>query len=200
MEGDRAARREAFQQELSDLLHDAHAAGAEVWLFTSPVHARLTEVLAVMGFWDDNLQWRRAIHRAWCASPYADRPWLDAAGYSAVTTERIPPPGTPLEGDVMTFFWEGSHATPLAGSLILVTLAGQPDPRVGTLLTRTSDLEAHLSALAAARTAWQAAEPQEAHEVAATMRFLHEHVYDEAATQRAVVEGIPESYYLRTGP
>ncbi|MBO0738160.1 MAG: hypothetical protein J2P48_16560 [Alphaproteobacteria bacterium] len=99
-------------------------------IFITPAHAHQMEISAIIGEWPKIEAGKRALVRmlqedaAWHpgAQPF---PLWDFSGYSAVTIEPVPRPGSRRE---MSYYWDSSHFKADVGDWILDRLFGTAEP------------------------------------------------------------------------
>jgi hypothetical protein len=107
------------------------AEGIDLRIFISPEHAHQLEISAAVGEWVTIENAKRALV-ALLADDAANHPnaapiplW-DFSGYSSITTESLPQPGSRAE---MRFYWDSSHFKDIVGDFILDRLFGVGDPQ-----------------------------------------------------------------------
>jgi hypothetical protein len=106
------------------------ASGVDLRIFITPMHAHLIEIAIALNEWRQFEEGKRALVRMLAddeanrhtgAPPYA---LWDFTGYSAVTTEPVPPPGSWWE---MAYYWDSSHFKDRVGDWVLDRLFGVVD-------------------------------------------------------------------------
>ena len=107
------------------------AEGIDLRLFISPEHAHQLEISAAIGEWATIENAKRALVELLAddAAHHVDAapiPLWDFSGYSSITTESLPEPGSRAE---MRFYWDSSHFKDNVGDFILDRLFGVTDPR-----------------------------------------------------------------------
>lgn len=113
---------------LHDLLDRLTAAGVDVTLFISPIHARQMEALRAMGLlpvydrWRVDLTYTVSQVNASKTATSEVRLW-DFSGYNSVTMEDIPDPGD--RHQTMRWYWSSARYTPALGELMLDRMLGQ---------------------------------------------------------------------------
>jgi len=107
------------------------AAGIDLRIFIAPEHAHQLEITAAIGESAVLENAKRAVVRV-LAEDSAQHPgapsvplW-DFSGYSSVTTEALPEPGSRAE---MRFYWDSSHFKEVVGDLVLDRIFGLSHPR-----------------------------------------------------------------------
>ena len=145
------------------------AEGIDLRIFIAPEHAHQLEITAAIGEWATLENAKRALVQV-LADDSAQHPdarpipvW-DFSGYSSVTTEALPDPGTRAE---MGFYWDSSHFKDVVGDLVLDRLFGLSHPRrtvppdFGVRLTPAT-IEPSLARLRANQLAYRRSNPQDA--------------------------------------
>ena len=99
-------------------------------IFITPAHAHQLEITAATGGWDSVERGKRALVALLeeDASLHPGRPPIpvwDFFGYSSVTTEPLPPPGSHAE---MAFYWDSSHVKERVGDWVLDRLLNTHRP------------------------------------------------------------------------
>ena len=148
-------------------------AGAEVYVFIPPVHAKQLEALRLLGLYETFEQWKRdvvdvvaSVNRR-VPGPRAVRFW-DFTGYNSISTEAVPAAGSRNQ---MRWFYESSHFKPETGDLVLMRMLRPEASRdvvpddFGVILTE-ENLERHLAATRRAQEAYRLSQPGEVEEVA----------------------------------
>ncbi|TPJ47142.1 MULTISPECIES: sugar transferase [unclassified Mesorhizobium] len=113
---------------LHDLLDRLTAAGVDVTLFISPIHARQMEALRAMGLlpvydrWRVDLTYTVSQVNASKTATSEVKLW-DFSGYNSVTMEDIPDPGD--RHQTMRWYWSSARYTPALGELMLDRMLGQ---------------------------------------------------------------------------
>lgn len=100
--------------------------GIDLRIFITPAHAHQLELSAEVGEWPVIEQGKRdlVVLLARDATDHpGERPFplVDFSGYSAVTTEEVPPIGSKVE---MAYYWDSSHFKEIVGDWILDRLFG----------------------------------------------------------------------------
>lgn len=103
----------------------------ELEVVISPEHAHQLEISAAIGEWATIENAKRALVELLAddAAHHVDAapiPLWDFSGYSSITTESFPEPGSRAE---MRFYWDSSHFKDNVGDFILDRLFGVTDPR-----------------------------------------------------------------------
>ena len=92
----------------------------KLYIYFSPIHARLTEVNCMIGRWSHIETMKRAVVRIVNkkALDYGRAPYQvwDFSGYNSITTEAVPEKMD--KTGVMSWYWEGSHYTRETSRLI----------------------------------------------------------------------------------
>lgn len=134
-----------------------------VVLFITPIHAKALEAKAAAGLMPAWEQWKRDL-AATVADSKAEL-W-DFSGANAITTEDIPR----QSGSRMRWYWDGSHFTKAAGTVILERIiTGQGDDSFGIRLT-PDNVDQVTARIRAERAAYAASHPDEVAEIAALSR------------------------------
>jgi hypothetical protein len=100
--------------------------GIDLRVFLTPAHAHQLELARLVGEWPALEQAKRALVALLAADAAAHPgsepvPLWDFSGYSVITTESLPVPGT---GDELRYYWDSSHAKAVVGDLVLDRLFG----------------------------------------------------------------------------
>ena len=128
----------AYMDLLRDLLVEAQRSGVPVALFISPMHSVLQDLLQEQGLDDDYAEWKSQLVAVVDELNAVDQPAIalwDFATVNSVTTESVP------DGDeLMQFYRDPSHYTPLVGEWVVARMFGseasQPVPTdFGVLLS-----------------------------------------------------------------
>jgi hypothetical protein len=128
-----------------------------VKLVIYPYHARLMEIIYASGLGDEYEEWKRLLVRTVHDSATSEfRPTLwDFSGYSAYTTEQVPPASD--RRTEVRWFWESGHFRPTLGTLILEDVFSEK-MSVGTVLT-PQNIDEHLARLRAERDGYGQQQP-----------------------------------------
>jgi hypothetical protein len=137
-------------------------------IFIAPEHAHQLEITAAIGEWATLENAKRALVEllAEDAARHPTAPPIplwDFSGYSSITTEALPEPGSRAE---MGFYWDSSHFKDGVGDLVLDRLfdlsqPGRPvPPDFGVRLTAVT-IEPALAYLRATRLAYRRSNPQD---------------------------------------
>src|SRR5437667_6244927 len=107
------------------------AQGVDLRIFIAPEHAHQLEITAAIGEWASLENAKRAVVQVLAedSAQHPDArpiPLWDFSGYSSVTTEALPEPGSRAE---MEFYWGSSHFKDVVGDLVLDRLFGLSHPR-----------------------------------------------------------------------
>jgi hypothetical protein len=107
------------------------AEGIDLRIFIAPEHAHQLEITAAIGEWATLENAKRAVVQVLAedSAQHPDArpiPLWDFSGYSSVTTEALPEPGSRAE---MGFYWDSSHFKDVVGDLVLDRLFGLSHPR-----------------------------------------------------------------------
>jgi hypothetical protein len=144
------------------------AQSVDLRIFIAPEHAHQLEITAAIGEWATLENAKRALVQllAEDAARHPGAPPIplwDFSGYSSVTTEALPEPGSRAE---MGFYWDSSHFKDVVGDLVLDRLFGLSHPRrpvppdFGVRLTPAT-IEPALAQLRAAQLAYGRSNPQD---------------------------------------
>lgn len=154
-------RPEARRMEALDRLVRHFDPGVtRVVLLITPIHAKLLEAKAAAGLMPAWEQWKRDLTAT--AAAAGVELW-DFSGANAITTEEIPRD----PGQRMRWYWDGSHFTKAAGTLMLERiLAGRGDESFGVRLT-PANVESVIERIRAERADYARAHPDEVEEVRA---------------------------------
>jgi hypothetical protein len=145
------------------------AQGVDLRIFIAPEHAHQLEITAAIGEWATLENAKRALVALLAADAARHLgappiPLWDFSGYSSITTEALPEPGSRAE---MGFYWDSSHFKDVVGDLVLDRLFSLSDPRrpvppdFGVRLTADT-IEPALARLRAAQLAYRRSNPQDA--------------------------------------
>lgn len=145
------------------------AEGIDLRIFIAPEHAHQLEITDAIGEWATLENAKRALVQllAEDAARHPDAPPIplwDFSGYSSVTTEALPEPGTRAE---MEFYWDSSHFKDIVGDFVLDRLFGRSDPRravppdFGVRLTPAT-IESALARLRADQLMYRRSNPEDA--------------------------------------
>ena len=137
-------------------------------IFIAPEHAHQLEITFAIGEWANLENAKRAVVKVLAedSAQHPDAPPIplwDFSGYSSVTTEVLPKPGSRAE---MGFYWDSSHFKDVVGDLVLDRLFGPSHPRrtvpsdFGILLTPAT-VEPALARLRADQLAYRRSHPQD---------------------------------------
>jgi hypothetical protein len=143
--------------------------GIDLRIFITPAHAHQMELAAAVGEWPKIEAGKRALVRLLAedaarhqgAKPF---PLYDFSGYSSVTTEVVPPPGSAQE---MAMYWESSHFKEGVGDWVLDRLfvTARPESPVpadfGVALT-VDTIASALAEIRAGRARYRAGHPSDA--------------------------------------
>lgn len=149
----------AYVRRIVDL---CRAAGIDLRILVTPAHARQLEIAAAAGEWDGIEAAKRALVASLAddAARHSGRPPIplwDFSGYSSVTAEPLPPPGSRAE---MRFYWDSSHFKEAVGDWVLDRVFGTsaaaepPPPDFGVRLTPDT-IEGALAGIRSARDAYR---------------------------------------------
>lgn len=135
---------EAPLAEYEWILRDAHAENRNLHLVISPLHARLSATLYLLGLEPTRESWLRrlvAINESVAAAAgRAPFPLWDFSGYNEVTTEAVPGGGEAR----MRFYRDPSHYTTTVGDRILDRVFGCGATTFGERVT-SATVEVHLA-------------------------------------------------------
>jgi hypothetical protein len=142
------------------------AEGIDLRIFIGPEHAHQLEITAAIGEWATIENAKRALVKllAEDARQHPDaRPIVvwDFSGYSSVTTERLPEPGSRAE---MAFYWDSSHFKDSVGDFVLDRVfeldhTTRDAPRDFGVQLTPATIEPALARLRAAQLAYQRSHP-----------------------------------------
>jgi hypothetical protein len=144
------------------------AAGVDLRIFIAPEHAHQLEITAAIGEWATVENAKRALVEllAEDAARHPDAapiPLWDFSGYTSVTTEMLPKPGSRAE---MRFYWDSSHFKEITGDFVLDRLFGLSHPQravppdFGVQLTAAT-IESALARLRADQRAYRRRHPDD---------------------------------------
>lgn len=140
-------------EELRSILHLCREKKIELILYTSPIHARLLEVINQVGLWPKFEAWKREL-----ASQVDEETGLqgdqwtvalwDFADFNDITTEPVPNLGDTESH--MKYYWEPAHPKKEAGDLVLDRILnhrqkGRDIPENFGFLLTAENLGEHLS-------------------------------------------------------
>ena len=100
---------------IAKIVEYCRAEEIELVILLTPAHVHQLEIDAATGSWPRIEKGKRALVRLLAREP-KQVPFYDFEGYSGVTTEDLPAPGSRQE---MTYYWESSHFKSAAGDLVL---------------------------------------------------------------------------------
>src|SRR5262245_14229154 len=137
-------------------------------IFIAPEHVHQLEITAAIGEWATLENAKRALvdllaEDAARHTGVPPIPLWDFSGYSSITTEALPEPGSRAE---MKFYWDSSHFKDVVGDLVLDRLfdmnhSERPvPPDFGVQLT-TANIEPALARLRAAQLAYRRSNPRD---------------------------------------
>ncbi|NBO17727.1 MAG: hypothetical protein EBV03_00580 [Proteobacteria bacterium] len=160
-------------------------------IFITPAHAHQSEITAAMWGEQSLENGKRALVKLLAddAALHPDRPpvqLMDFSGYSSITTESLPPVGSPEE---MRFYWDSSHFKELAGDYVLTRLFDlppqqQPVPRDFGVNLNAQTLDTVLAQQKKARAEYQRNAPEDIAAIRASLPGLPILVYHQIRTQR----------------
>ena len=145
------------------------AEGIDLRIFIAPEHAHQLEITDAIGEWATVEHAKRALVQLLTedAARHPNAPPIplwDFSGYSSVTTEALPAPGSHAE---MAFYWDSSHFKDIVGDFVLDRLFGPSDtrrpvpPDFGVRLTPAT-IDAALAQLRADQLAYRRTHPEDA--------------------------------------
>jgi hypothetical protein len=143
--------------------------GVDLRIFIAPEHAHQLEITAAIGAWGTIENAKRNLVQLLSedAAQHPDAPPIalwDFSGYSSVTTEALPAPGSRAE---MRFYWDSSHFKDIVGDLVLDRVFGASDsrrtvpPDFGVRLNADT-IDAALAHLRADQLAYRRTNPEDA--------------------------------------
>jgi lipopolysaccharide/colanic/teichoic acid biosynthesis glycosyltransferase len=162
---------------LRDLLDRLTAAGVDVTLFISPIHARQMEALRAMGLLPVYDRWRVDLTyvvdqvNASKTATSEVKLW-DFSGYNSITMEDIPDPGD--RHQAMRWYWNSARYTPALGELMLDRMLGETysgPSDFGVSLTG-SNLRSVLDQQRKRRVIYVALHPEEINKIWKRLLFL----------------------------
>lgn len=147
------------------LLEAAHAGGVRMTIFLPPVHAWFLQPYRECGLWGRVEDWKRGMVRMneAVAARLGREPFpiWDFTGYTALTTEAVPPVDEP--DTRMRWFFEPSHCRSELGDLVQDRVYGMANPLLtddfGVLLTPQT-VEAHLVRDRERQEQWMRSHPE----------------------------------------
>ena len=122
---DRFFRNSNQLDAFEDILEMVSANGVRLYLYLSPVHARLLTAVHFSGLWDEYEEWKSSLvyiveaHLRQFPNTQIEGPW-DFNAFNSVTTEAVP---RAPKGEMM-YYYEGSHFSRTTGGMILDQLFG----------------------------------------------------------------------------
>ncbi len=149
--------RHSTLDELRTILQLARHKGVEVTLFITPSHARQWEVLSASGLWAEWEDWKRHLLDITLAGGANMQLW-DFSGYSRISTEAVPPAGSPSR---MQGYTDSAHFTPWVGEQVLARLNGAIEPHDFGVKLNEGNLESHLAHLRHVHTLYRATHPSD---------------------------------------
>ena len=126
------------------ILRIAYQDDIDLRMAISPSHALQWETLEAVGLWTEFEYWKTMLveinEDESLQAGVAAFPLWDFSGYSAYTTEPVPPWGdtSPMQG-----YWDSSHYKKVLGDLVLDCIFDDPSPDFGVLLT-SDNIDSHL--------------------------------------------------------
>lgn len=155
----------------------AHQKDIRLYLVTSPIHARMLEVMDTMGLQSKFEEWKRALvkinaEQAWANSAEAFPLW-DFTGYNSITSESVP--GADEEDKRMQWYSEGAHYRAETGDLVLnkvFGLKGRMAPEDFGKLVTTDNIDEHLASIRQERVRYLSRHSQDMSEIANIAREL----------------------------
>lgn len=147
--------------EIRELIRLAYSEKSDLKLFIGPAHARQWQTIKESGLWNNFEQWKRRIvaiveEEAVRAGTAPFQIW-DFSGYNSITTEPLPPESDKTAR--IKYYYESSHYTPAAGSLVISRIYhGEMSPSVpddfGVLLN-SENLDRHLTDIRSQQILWE---------------------------------------------
>jgi hypothetical protein len=155
----------------------AHKKNIRLYLVTSPIHARMLEVMDTMGLTPKFEEWKRMLvkinaEQAWANSAEVFPLW-DFTGYNSVTGESVP--GADEKDKRMRWYSEGAHYRAATGDLVLnkvFGLGGRMIPEDFGKLVTTDNIEAHLASIREERVRYRSSHLQDTKEIVSVAREL----------------------------
>jgi hypothetical protein len=180
------------------------AQGVDLRIFIAPEHAHQLEITAAIGEWATLENAKRALVRllAEDAVRYPGAPPIplwDFSGYSSVTTEALPRPGSHAE---MEFYWDSSHFKDIVGDFVLDRLFGLSHPRrevpadFGVRLTPAT-IDLTLAQLRADQLAYRRGHPEDVVWIRSLVDGIAAHPGDPGVVASA---GVPTATTGRSAP
>ena len=169
----RAAQPETAASETSldyirRIIAFCRAQRVDLRIFIAPEHVHQLEITAAIGEWTTLENAKRALVEllAEDAAQHPEAPPIplwDFSGYSSITTEALPEPGSRAE---MRFYWDSSHFKDVVGDLVLDRLfglshPGRPVPADFGVQLTAATIEPALARLRAAQLAYRRSNPQD---------------------------------------
>jgi hypothetical protein len=120
-----------YTERLKTMLLEYRAAGVDVRLFVSPMHAVIIEMMAEVGLQADFFRWKQRLVEivAEVNAAQPDLPPLelwDFSGYNSITTETVP-----ADGSWLRYYRDPSHFQAEVGRYIFVRLLHEADADTG---------------------------------------------------------------------
>lgn len=183
------------QEYIRKIISFCRDAGIDLRIFITPAHAHQMEISDLAGERQKIEAGKRALVKMLvddaARHPQARKfPLWDFSGYSGVTTEPVPEPGTHAE---MRFYWDSSHFKQEVGDWVLDRLFGriQPDDPPPTdfgmrLTPETIDME--LADIRAGRAEYRLAHITEVAKIRAMMSQVYSGIPE---SRRAALPGAP---------
>jgi hypothetical protein len=166
--GPAAAATETSLDYIRRIVAFCRAQRVDLRIFIAPEHVHQLEITAAIGEWATLENAKRALVEllAEDAARHPEAlpiPLWDFSGYSSITIEDLPDPGSRAE---MRFYWDSSHFKDIVGDLVLDRLfgvshpGGPVPPDFGVRLTAAT-IEPALAHLRAAQLAYRNRNPQD---------------------------------------
>ncbi len=137
-------------------------------IFLTPEHAHQMEISSAVGAWTSIEEGKRSLVRLLRedAARHPEEPPItlyDFSGYSTVTTEALPEPGSRAE---MTYYWDSSHFKETVGDMVLDRLfgyirPGRPVPDDFGVKLTSGTIESELLNTRALQAAYRRSHPED---------------------------------------
>lgn len=144
----------------------------DLYMFISPVHARMQEAIRISNLWNKYESWKREMTSILSEEALkrskGSFPLWDFSGYNEVTTENVPPRYDKVS--VMDYYYDSSHYNSVVGNRILDRMfqserdTEQAAPSFGVKLS-PGNIDDHLKKIREARKKYEVSHPRDILEI-----------------------------------